>query len=224
VAMLADGTDGELITWDAAGVAATIAVGTATHVLTSNGVGAAPTFQAPTGGVDTNAIKECSFGAADLQALETNFAPLEKLTGANVKTMVRAFDDTTEEYANGKLQVPGDVDTSGTVTFRAYVMAKTAAGTPNNVLLTFGHLALNNSEDFDPASPYTEKDSALIDVSTTAGAQDDVIEATWTETVANLAWAANDMVLFRISRDPAATSDLTGDMYLFSFTVEIPRA
>jgi hypothetical protein len=42
---LADGTDGELITWDAAGVAATVAVGTADQVLTSNGVGAAPTFQ-----------------------------------------------------------------------------------------------------------------------------------------------------------------------------------
>jgi hypothetical protein len=43
---LADATDGELITWDADGVAATVAVGSATHVLTSNGTGAAPTFQA----------------------------------------------------------------------------------------------------------------------------------------------------------------------------------
>ena len=50
VAMLADGTDGELITWSAAGVAETIAVGTATHVLTSNGVGVAPTFQVASGG------------------------------------------------------------------------------------------------------------------------------------------------------------------------------
>jgi hypothetical protein len=42
--MIADGTDGELITWDANGVAAVVATGTATHVLTSNGAGAAPTF------------------------------------------------------------------------------------------------------------------------------------------------------------------------------------
>jgi len=48
VAMLADGTDGELITWDSSGHAAVVAAGTATHVLTSNGAGAAPTFQAPT--------------------------------------------------------------------------------------------------------------------------------------------------------------------------------
>jgi len=50
VANLADGTDGQLITWDAAGVAAVVPTGTATHVLTSNGAGAAPTFQAASGG------------------------------------------------------------------------------------------------------------------------------------------------------------------------------
>jgi hypothetical protein len=49
VGRLANGTDGELITWSAAGVATTVPVGTATHVLTSNGAGAAPTFQ-PGGG------------------------------------------------------------------------------------------------------------------------------------------------------------------------------
>lgn len=42
---LADGTDGELITWDAAGAPAAVPVGTADFVLTSNGAGAAPTFQ-----------------------------------------------------------------------------------------------------------------------------------------------------------------------------------
>lgn len=50
VAMLADGTDGELITWSATGVAETVAVGTVTHVLTSNGIGLAPTFQAAASG------------------------------------------------------------------------------------------------------------------------------------------------------------------------------
>jgi len=52
VSGLADATDGELITWDAAGVAATVSVGTADQVLTSNGVGAAPTFQTA-GGAQT---------------------------------------------------------------------------------------------------------------------------------------------------------------------------
>ena len=44
------GIDGELITWDASGNPAAVAVGTATHVLTSNGAGAPPTFQAAAGG------------------------------------------------------------------------------------------------------------------------------------------------------------------------------
>ena len=50
IAGIAAGTDGELITWNSSGVAAAVAVGTATHVLTSNGAGAAPTFQAAAGG------------------------------------------------------------------------------------------------------------------------------------------------------------------------------
>lgn len=50
VADLANGTDGELITWDASGAPTTVAVGTSGHVLTSNGAGAAPTFQAASGG------------------------------------------------------------------------------------------------------------------------------------------------------------------------------
>jgi len=49
LAQLASGTDGELITYDASGNPAHVAVGTAGHVLTSNGTGAAPTFQAATG-------------------------------------------------------------------------------------------------------------------------------------------------------------------------------
>ena len=50
VSALRAGTDGELITWAADASATTVAVGTATHVLTSNGVGVAPTFQAAGGG------------------------------------------------------------------------------------------------------------------------------------------------------------------------------
>lgn len=160
------------------------------------------------------------FGAENLQAIETNFAPLELLTGTNVKVNVRAFDDTTEEYANGKFQCPSDLNTSGTVTFRAYVMAKTAASS-KNIGLTFGHLPLNSGEDFDPSSPYTDEDSGATAIDAT---QDNVTEVTWTETVSNLGWAEDDMVLFRVSRDPGVTDDLTGDMYLFSIAIEIPRS
>ena len=61
VAMLANGTDGELITWDAAGVAATVAVGTSGQVLTSNGAGAAPTFQTAVGGSQTPILQDVDY-------------------------------------------------------------------------------------------------------------------------------------------------------------------
>lgn len=171
-------------------------------------------------GGGANSKKEVVFDAAALQILETNFPPLEKVEGTNVNLFARAFDDTTEEYANGKFQVPGDVDTAGTVTFRAYVSAKTAAAS-KNVALTFGHLALNDSEDWDPSSPYTEEDA---DDQSIGATQDDVTEITWTETISNLGWSANDLVLFRLSRFSATTNNLSGDMYLFTFAIEIPRS
>jgi hypothetical protein len=46
LAKMAGGTDGNLITYDASGDPAYVATGSATDILTSNGAGAAPTFQA----------------------------------------------------------------------------------------------------------------------------------------------------------------------------------
>lgn len=45
IAMISDGVDGELITWDSSGVATTVSTGTVGQVLTSAGAGAEPTFQ-----------------------------------------------------------------------------------------------------------------------------------------------------------------------------------
>ena len=50
LAKMSAGTDGNLISYDTNGDPVAVATGTATHVLTSNGAGAAPTFQAPAGG------------------------------------------------------------------------------------------------------------------------------------------------------------------------------
>jgi hypothetical protein len=66
VTELRTGTDGELITWDASGDPATVAVGTSTHVLTSNGAGAAPTFQAAAGGGAWTFINKTTVSAAAL--------------------------------------------------------------------------------------------------------------------------------------------------------------
>jgi len=164
------------------------------------------------------ATAELGFPVPALEAVESAFAPIEKIDGTNVDLVVCAFDDTAEEYRNGSFTVPGDADTSGTVTFRAYVRAKTAAAS-KNVKLTFGHLALNDSEAEDQA--YTDED---IDDQAIDATQGDYSEITWTETFSNLGWAVNDMVLFRISRQSATTNNLSGDMYWRHFTIEIPLA
>ena len=164
------------------------------------------------------ATTDIQFDAHSLQSAPTNGAPMALLDGTNVDTFVRAFDDATEEYAAGKFRVPDNILASGTVTFSAAVMPKTAAA-GKNVGHRFGHVALAADEDFDVA--YTNEDSGDKALEA-GGTQDDISIHTWTETVANLGWAAGDLILFRYSRIAASADDLSGDMYLFHLTIKIP--
>ena len=211
-------TKGDLIVRDATNNIRVAVGGTNGHVLTvDSGEASGVKWAAAAGGAPPP--KEYWFAAEALQPLETSFAPLEKLSGTNVKTFVRAFDDTTEEFANGKLVVPGDVSTTGadTVTFRIYAMAEEAEAS-KNVKFTFGHLAVNDSEDFDQAYSDKSWDDQSID-----STQDDVTEFVLTETLTNLGWVANDLVFFRLSREAATTTNLEDDLYVFSLCIEIPR-
>ncbi len=164
------------------------------------------------------ATTDIQFDAHSLQSAPTNGAPIALLDGTNVDTFVRAFDDTTEEYAVGKFRVPDNILTSGTVTFSAAVMPKTAVAS-KNVEHRFGHVALAADEDFDVA--YTNEDSGDKALEA-GGTQDDISIHTWTETVANLGWTAGDLVLFRYSRIDASAADLSGDMYLLYLMIQIP--
>ena len=96
VAMLSNGVDGEIITWSAAGVAATVAVGTATHVLTSNGVGVAPTFQSVT--APTPSIITVADESADTTCFPAFFTQetgdLAPKTGTNL-----TFDSSTGDLS-----------------------------------------------------------------------------------------------------------------------------
>ena len=106
--MMADGTDGELITYDATGVAAKVAVGTATHVLTSNGVGAAPTFQdsgvSAAGGEFTEDAQLNLYGGTGAGTALTGTAVRNFLAGANAGNDITTGDrnvfvgDLTGEY------------------------------------------------------------------------------------------------------------------------------
>ena len=99
VANLADGTDGELITWDAVGAPATVAVGTSGHVLTSNGVGVAPTFQAAAGGgtgAMTVLVGPTTLGSTsatiDLTSISAAYQDLVLIVSARGDTAAAAVD------------------------------------------------------------------------------------------------------------------------------------
>lgn len=89
VGKLADGTAGQLITWDAAGEATTVATGNSGQVLTSNGAGAAPTMQAPTiGDISVLTTDDVLDGSAD-------FVPYRDTgEGANNKATLRRLSAT----------------------------------------------------------------------------------------------------------------------------------
>jgi hypothetical protein len=122
VSALADGTDGELITWDASGVPATVSVGTATHVLTSNGAGAAPTFQASSGGgsslswtavgtpdqnqtgvVDEMAAWDISSLTADRDFILPDTASVDDLIGVYITTGDATYEVNIKTAAVGSL-------------------------------------------------------------------------------------------------------------------------
>jgi hypothetical protein len=147
----------------------------------------------------------------------SNPAPLDTDTGTNGTIKRQLFDDTTEEFVNGQFQVPTDVDTTGSVTFEAFGYASTADG--NEIQLRFGHSAGGDSDTWDLA--FTDEDSGDL---VTDSTQDDLDYFTWTETLTNLGWAANDQVRFQLSR--VAISDgtpVSGDWGLTHFRIRIPR-
>jgi hypothetical protein len=114
VADLANGTDGELITWDASGNPATVGVGTSGHVLTSNGAGAAPTFQAAAGGgggggwsyVSTTTLSsDASVAFTSLEANSTYKVIFSSLIPASASNLyMYASTDNGSTYASADYQ------------------------------------------------------------------------------------------------------------------------
>ncbi|MFW9874250.1 MAG: hypothetical protein ACFFG0_14185 [Candidatus Thorarchaeota archaeon] len=183
----------------------------ASHYLNGQGGWTSP------GGADTNAERVFYFPAGSFKYPASNPAPLDTDTGANGRIKRQLFDDTTEEYILQDFIVPSDI-TSGTVTFETYGYAVTADG--NEIQFTFHHSAKTSNESWDAA--YSEVDSGD---KTTDSDQDDFDHFTWTETVANLGWVANDNVRFMLSRcavDDGTT--VSGDYGVVLFAIRIPRA
>jgi len=165
------------------------------------------------------ATADLTFPATSLAPLNANAPTYEVVTTTSIVQTVSAYDDTTQEYLNGKFKVPTNVDTSGTATFKVFGHSKTAAAS-KNVAFDFDHAAVANDEDLDSASYTTE---ASGDKATINNQNDEEIHS-WTETLSNLGWVAGEIVYFRISRKAAGANNLTGDWYLHQFDIAIPLA
>lgn len=123
VAMLADGTDGELITWSATGVAAVVAVGTDGQVLTSGGVGVAPTFETLAGGGDALVANGLDQFAAttslELKGVISDESGSGALVFATSPTLVTPALGTPSALVGTSITGTGSGFTAGNVTTNA---------------------------------------------------------------------------------------------------------
>ena len=129
LSQLAGGTDGNLITFDASGNPSHVPTGTATHVLTSNGAGAAPTFQAtlqPAGSIleelslvcngETQTVSSGTYTAPNVTALQNVTGTFADINGSSITYTPPA--GTTRVVYTCSVQVSYvNADSFGDITF-----------------------------------------------------------------------------------------------------------
>ncbi len=174
---MADGTDGELITWDAAGAPTTVAAGTADQVLTSNGVGTAPTFQDAGGGsdilVETVAMPTSGWAVdgtySDFYSATVSITGLFESTDVALATPLA--EDTTDVNAwasalivridrvsDTSIKIYSRIANTNAVNFQLLIMGGNATSTPT---VTIGNV--------NPYVPYSGGDPLSGGTSTTSG-------------------------------------------------------
>ena len=166
------------------------------------------------------AAAQFEFDPLSLNAVESAIPSVAVVTTTTVKGWVADLDDTTQEYLNGNLTVPDDIDSSGTIEFEVRGFAATAAAS-RVVAFDFDHAAVAHDEDLDSAT-YTTEASGDKNV---INNQNDLEIHSWTETVTNAGWVAGDEVFFRISRDPTTSgTNLTGNWRMIKLVIRVPLA
>ena len=160
---------------------------------------------------------EIIFEAGSFDYPDTNPAGLDRDTGSNGTILRQLFIQGTETFVQGVFKIPNDISPTATVTFKAIGYLVTA-DSGKNVKLSFSHSAKNTAESWDGA--YTAVNSADTATKTV---QDQLDYVTWTETVTNLGWSANDVVRFKLSRVAAGSNDSAQSWGLVIFSVTIPK-
>ena len=149
IAKLADGTAGELITWSNLGVIEAVAVGTATEVLTSNGIGLAPTFQAAGGGggftniVDDNTRVTYGLGLNALAAHTTGNLRTLALGGGALASATDCDQSVVIGY-NAGTNITLGMDTSVVIGVEACDAASNTGAASKNVVVGYGAGGVGN--------------------------------------------------------------------------------
>lgn len=178
----------------------------------NNATGAAVWEQAG-GGALPNFVAEFVAGTFDIPLV--NGADTDTIAGTNGTVNVQRLDDTTEEFMQQEFTVPSDADTAATVSIIVQGFAETAAA-DKAIALKFYHSA--NGTTWDEAY------ASIFDEWTISSTQDAMDILTLTETLANLGWAAGDLVRIKLSRVAPEGNNLVGDYLVRSVSVVIPRA
>lgn len=170
---------------------------------------------------DTNAVKEYWFAASALEPLEAadSIPPISKWTGTNQDILAASYDASTDEGRKIVIKVPSDVQAGSTITFRVVWFARTA--TTGNVVWDFRYSTTGaEGETWDGA--LTTKAAAADAVQGTANL---MTTTTITETLANLGWAANDVITVMLYRDANnGSDDMADDAQVVGVGIEIPRS
>jgi hypothetical protein len=190
---LIDGTDGNLLTWNASGNPAFVTTGSANQVLTSNGAGAAPSFK------DSAVIGQQTIwvpAAAMEPAVTTAAASSNAVEIGTSLFAARTMDFATgaDDFAYFGIQMPKSWD-AGTLVCQ-FVWSATGT-TANTVLWAIAATSLGNDEVLTTAFP-TPASPAADTNSTTA--DDIMVSAEVTVTVGSTP-TAEDYVIFEVSRD-----------------------
>lgn len=154
-------------------------------------------------------------GAAAYRSPPPELVAVSGSTNTNTIIPAYAFDASTEEYVVYTVQLPTNLETSGSVNIRFQWLPLTASS--NNVVWKIYYAPIDSGESFDAAMSsrtVTSAGSATTDV---------ISEAVITDSLTNLGWSAGDNLIIHVSRDATNGSDnLSGDAYLINVAIEAP--
>lgn len=168
----------------------------------------------------TLSVREFWWPASATLPLEAadSIPPIAKDTGTNVDVLAVDFDASTDECRMAHFKVPSDVKSGSTVTFRIVWYSTATSG---DVIWDARYQSTGaDNESWDQT--LTTKAASAATVKGTTKLR---TVTTWTETLANLGWAANDDINISFCRDANNGSDtMAADARVIGFGVEIPRA